>query len=150
MLHIRDEWSQSILLQVTEGTAKEGIVRYGQLGFICSLWIDNSNICFLAKIPRVKVFCSEIPDPHIVKWYQDCSPCARIDLDRQREIHTQGHDYRKRILVSISSFSTTIEVLINVVRNSLLRFDIYSTNITWHHSWNFHNWSTCLFVKFPG
>lgn len=69
-----------ILLQFAESAAKEGIIWYGQLGLVGSFGIYNPNICFLAKIPRVKVFSSEVPDANIVKRYQNRCPCSRINL----------------------------------------------------------------------
>jgi hypothetical protein len=56
-----------ILLHFAKGTTKEGIVWNGQLSFVSILRIDNPDICFLAKIPRVKVFCPEVPDSNIVE-----------------------------------------------------------------------------------
>jgi hypothetical protein len=70
-----------ILLHFVKGTTKEGIVWNGQLSFVSVLRIDNLDICFLAKIPRVEVFCPEVPDSNIVQGYQDCSPCSRIYLE---------------------------------------------------------------------
>ena len=80
MLEVKGQWS--ILLQFAKCTTKEGVVWNGQLGFVSLFWIDNSDICFLAKIPGVKVFSSEVPDSNIVKRYQNCCPCSRINLDR--------------------------------------------------------------------
>ena len=74
-----------ILLQFAKGTAIESIFWHGQLSFVSSLRIHNPNICFLAKIPRVKVFCSQVPDSNIVERYQNCCPCSRINLDSERE-----------------------------------------------------------------
>ena len=74
-----------ILLQFAKGTAIESIFWHGQLSFVSSLRIHNPNICFLAKIPRVKVFCSQVPDSNIVERYQNCCPCSRINLDSKRE-----------------------------------------------------------------
>ena len=80
MLKLNGQWS--ILLQFAKCTTKEGIVWNRQLGFVSVLWIDNSDIRFLAKIPGVKVFSSEVPDSNIVKRDQNCRPCSRINLDR--------------------------------------------------------------------
>ena len=79
-IKLNGQWS--ILLQFAKFTAKEGVVWNGQLGFVSLLWIDNSDIRFLAKIPGVKVFCSEVPDSNIVKWNQNCRPSSRISLYR--------------------------------------------------------------------
>ena len=83
-----------ILLQFAKGTAIKSIVWHGQLSFVSSLRIHNPNICFLAKIPRVKVFCSQVPDSNIVKRYQNCCPCSRINLDNKRE---RVRDYNQSI-----------------------------------------------------
>ena len=87
-----------ILLQFAKGTAIESIFWHGQLSFVSSLRIHNPNICFLAKIPRVKVFCSQVPDSNIVERYQNCCPCSRINLDSKRERERERErDYNQSI-----------------------------------------------------
>lgn len=75
---------EHILLQFAESTTEEGIIWYGQLGFVSSFWIDNLNVCFLAKIPWVKILSSEVPDTNIVQRHQNCCPCSRINLKQQK------------------------------------------------------------------
>lgn len=67
----KKERDECLLLLMTEGPTEKSIVGYGQLGFVVFLGIDNPNICFLTKIPRVKVFGSQIPNSHIIKRDQD-------------------------------------------------------------------------------
>lgn len=71
----------NIRLQIMKGTTEKGIVWHGKLSLISSLWIDNPDICFLTKIPWIKVFCSDIPNSNIVEGDQNCRPCTRINLD---------------------------------------------------------------------
>lgn len=76
----------SLLLQFAKGTTEKGIVWNGKLSFVIDLWVDNPDICFLTKIPWIKVFCSEIPNSYVVKGNQNCCPCSGIDLnERQME-----------------------------------------------------------------
>lgn len=80
MVVSREGW-YNILLHFTKSTAEKGIVWNGQLSLVSRLWVDNPDVCFLTKIPWIKVFCSQIPNSNVVEGDQNCCPCSRINLD---------------------------------------------------------------------
>lgn len=58
------------LLLILEGTAEKSIIWYRQFSFVINFRINNLHICFLAKIPAIKILCSEVPHTNIVKGDQ--------------------------------------------------------------------------------
>ena len=84
-----NERSVCLLLHALESTTVKSISRLIHFCATVLLGVYDSHVCFLAKIPSVKILNSDVPNSGIIEGKKYCSPCPWVNLKQNIKTKTK-------------------------------------------------------------
>ena len=84
------ERSVCLLLHALESTTVKSISRLIHFCATVLLRVYDSHVCFLAKIPSVKILNSDVPNSGTIEGKKYSSPCPWVNLNKNIKTKTNN------------------------------------------------------------